>query len=140
MEKNENKNLEMLANDFPEFAKAFIALNLAVIEAAHSGSSKLSKRMCEMLASKLPIMFRNHWKKSCDSDPPGILSTAVTSLEACLEQPERNYDDCYDEFISKLPPLIPGLEEPVKPWIDPIKRMGTKGLIKVLKNTLKGFN
>jgi len=101
------KDWNRLLKDHPEFARSHLAQQAALMEASLAGDELVTARMCKLLATDLPIVFRDFWVQRCrDRLPP-------EGIWKCLTESNRDPADCFDikgDWFNDPFNHVPGLD------------------------------
>lgn len=77
----------------PSFARVFLAQQVILMEASDLGFRFIDLNMCQLLATKLPVLFEDFWRHRCP--PPGIRGIRPSEIWDCLIKQNRDPAECF---------------------------------------------
>ena len=98
------KEWKEILRDHPSFARASLAQQAILMDAAESGDRLVDRNMFRLLSAGLPVLFEDYWTKRSDRVP--FRATIANDQIRCLSELNRDPARCFN--------LDPG--DP--PWFD----------------------
>lgn len=115
------KEWEVIMSKYPRFARAHLAQQAILMEAALSGDLLVARRMCSLLEGEVVQLFKGFWLKKCDELKPLHLFGTGNELLDCLVE-EKDPGKCidlshgwFDDPFDYHPPYPPPKPEPPPP-------------------------
>lgn len=121
MEKLDRKKAEkewsVILQNHPSFARTFLVQQSILIQSSQLGVRFVDINMCKLIASGLPVLFEDYWKKHCVERVGEI---QIDGMIGCLTEnhdPAQCFDLSHGWFDD---PLAEGRVIPPKPPFPPL--------------------
>ena len=85
---------KLIMKNHPTFARVLLAQQAILIEASQLGDKTVDYNMCEVLNSKLPVIFGNYWAERCTQDFGNIQISP--QLSCILDSGDGNPAACFN--------------------------------------------